>query len=103
MRWPASRRVATEPARRRAAGLHDALAGLKPQRPGVVDAYVVVAALDTDPVFDREAREAGRVLASRFDAAGRTIVLAEDEGSDRADAPATPDRSRAAPLAASRR
>ena len=37
---------------------------------GVVDAYVVVAALDADPVFNREAREAGRVLARRFDAAG---------------------------------
>ena len=70
----------------------DAVARLQPQRPGVVDAYVVVAALDTDPVFGREAREAGRVLARRFDAEGRTIVLASDEGSDDADAPATPDR-----------
>jgi hypothetical protein len=71
--------------------MHDALAGLKAQRAGVVDAYVVVAALDADPVFGREAREAGRVLASRFDAEGRTLVLADDEGSDRADAPATPE------------
>jgi hypothetical protein len=68
-----------------------ALAKLQPQRPGVVDAYVVVAALDSDPVFGREAREAGRVLASRFDAAGRTIVLASDEGTDQADAPASPE------------
>ena len=68
-----------------------ALASLKPQRPGVVDAYVVVAALDTDPVFGREAREAARVLASRFDAAGRTVVLAEDEGGDRAAAAGTPN------------
>ena len=68
-----------------------ALASLQPQRPGVVDAYVVVAALDTDPVFGREAREAGRVLASRFDAAGRTVVLAEDEGGDRAGAAGTPN------------
>lgn len=67
-----------------------ALAALKPQRPGVVDAYVVVVALDADPVFNREAREAGRVLAARFDAAGRTIVLASDEGSSRADAPGSP-------------
>jgi hypothetical protein len=66
------------------------LGKLQQQRPGTVDAYVVVAALDTDPVFDREAREAGRVLASRFDATGRTIVLAEDEGDDRADASGTP-------------
>jgi hypothetical protein len=67
-----------------------ALDSLKPQRPGVVDAYVIVVALDGDPVFSREAREAGRVLASRFDAAGRTIVLANDEGQARADAPGSP-------------
>ncbi|HEX6741948.1 MAG TPA: C13 family peptidase [Sphingomicrobium sp.] len=69
-----------------------AIAGLKSQRPGVVDAYVIVAALDSDPVFNREAREAGRVLASRFDAVGRTLVLAHDEGSDEADAEASPER-----------
>lgn len=67
-----------------------ALEKIKPQRPGVVDAFVIVAALDADPVFAREAREAGRVLASRFDAEGRTIVLAEDEGAARADAAGTP-------------
>ncbi len=71
--------------------LNEALAGLKPQRPGMVDAYVVVAALDADPVFGREAREAGRVLASRFDAEGRTLVLANDEGGDKAGAAATPE------------
>ena len=67
-----------------------ALSHLKQQRPGSVDAYVIVAALDTDPEFDREAREAGRVLADRFGAEGRTITLAEDEGSDHADAAGTP-------------
>ncbi len=67
-----------------------ALGQLKPQRPGIVDAFVVVVALDSDPVFGREAREAGRVLATRFDAQGRSIVLAEDEASDRADAAGTP-------------
>jgi hypothetical protein len=71
--------------------LDRALATLQPQRPGTVDAYVVVAALDADPVFGREAREAGRVLARRFDAQGRTLVLANDEGTDKADAAATPD------------
>ena len=70
--------------------MEDAFARLQLQRPGIVDAYVVVAALDADPVFSREAREAGRVLSSRFDAAGRTLVLAGDEGSDTADAAATP-------------
>lgn len=68
-----------------------ALARLEPQRPAVIDAYVVVASLDGDPVFNREAREAGRVLARRFDAAGRTIVLAHDEGTDRADAAPSPE------------
>lgn len=68
-----------------------ALARLQPQRPGVVDAYVVVAALDTDPVFGREARETARVLARRFDAERRTLVLAEDEGDQRADAAGTPN------------
>ena len=71
--------------------LDSALARLEPQRVGIVDAYVVVAALDSDPVFSREAREAGRVLGRRFDAAGRTLVLAKDESSDRADSVATPD------------
>jgi len=67
-----------------------ALDALKPQRTGVVDAYVVVVALDGDPVFGREAREAGRVLASRFDAVGRTLVLANDEGASKADGPGSP-------------
>ena len=67
-----------------------ALASLKPQRPGVVDAYVIVAALDSDPVFGREAREAGRVFERRFDASGRTIVLAADEGPAKAGARGSP-------------
>lgn len=67
-----------------------ALGKLEPQRPGVVDAFVVVAALDSDPVFGHEAREAGRVLARRFGAEGKTVVLAEDQGGDRADAAGTP-------------
>lgn len=70
--------------------LERALARLEPQRPGIVDAYVVVAALDTDPVFGREARETGRVLARRFDAARRTLVLAEDEAGDEADGAGVP-------------
>ncbi|RYY36691.1 MAG: peptidase C13, partial [Sphingomonadales bacterium] len=55
-------------------------ARLQPQRPGVVDAYVISIALDSDPVFGREAREAGRVLARRYDAEGRTLVLAGPDG-----------------------
>jgi len=60
--------------------LDQALANLEPQRPGFVDAYVVTIALDSDPVFAREAREAARVLARRYDAAGRTLALAGPDG-----------------------
>jgi len=68
-----------------------AIHSLKPQRKGVVDAYVIVVALDADPVFNREAREAGRVLSRRFGAEGRTIVLAADEGRAKASAPGSPN------------
>lgn len=64
-----------------------ALAGLAPQRRGVVDAYVVAIGLDSDPVFGREAREAGKVLSRRFDAAGRTLVLAGGDGRSAAALP----------------
>lgn len=60
--------------------LTSALAGLSPQRRGVVDAYVVVLGHDSDPVFGREARAAAKVLSRRFDAAGRTVVLAGGDG-----------------------
>lgn len=60
--------------------LATALGALQPQRKGLVDAYVVAVALDSDPVFGREAREAAKVLSRRYDAAGRTIVLAGSDG-----------------------
>ena len=56
--------------------LSKALDALKPQRPGTVDAYVIVAGLDADPVFQREAAETAKVLARRYDAEGRTVLLA---------------------------
>ena len=56
------------------------LAAVQPGRKGVVDAFVVVAALDSDPVFGREARETARVLARRYGAEGRTAVLAGGDG-----------------------
>jgi hypothetical protein len=65
-----------------------ALAGLAPQRKGLVDAYVVSVALDSDPVFGREAREAGKVLSRRFDAAGRTVVLGGSTGVAPSELPA---------------
>lgn len=68
--------------------LDSALAALAPQRKGVVDAYVVSIALDSDPVFGREAREAGKVLSRRYDAVGRTIVLAGSNGTGPSELPA---------------
>ncbi|MEL1250482.1 C13 family peptidase [Aurantiacibacter gilvus] len=62
--------------------LDAALASLTPHRRGQIDAYVLAAALDSDPVFAREAREAGRVLSRRYDAEGRTLVLAGPDGED---------------------
>ena len=61
--------------------LDAALATLQPQRKGVVDAYVVAVALDSDPVFGREAREAGRVLTRRYGATGHSVTLAGSDGS----------------------
>lgn len=58
-----------------------ALATIAPQRKGQVDAYVVAIGLDSDPVFGREAREAAKVLARRYNAAGRVVVLAGSDGS----------------------
>jgi hypothetical protein len=67
--------------------LSRALDGLAAERAGVVDAYVLAVGLDSDPVFGREAREAGKVLSRRFDAAGRTLVLAGSDGSGPSDLP----------------
>ncbi|WP_294358617.1 C13 family peptidase [uncultured Sphingomonas sp.] len=61
------------------------LAAVRPQRPGVVDAFVIVAALDSDPVFGREAREAARVLAHRYHADGHVILLAGSDGTRDSD------------------
>ncbi len=60
--------------------LERAIAGLARQRAGTVDAYLVAVALDSDPVFGREARAAAAVLARRYGAQGRTIVLAGSDG-----------------------
>lgn len=60
--------------------LQAAIDEISPQRPGTVDAFVVTIALDSDPVFAREAREAGRVLSRRYNAEDRTIVLAGPDG-----------------------
>lgn len=64
-----------------------ALDTLQPQRKGVVDAYVLSVALDSDPVFGREAREAGKVLSRRYDAAGHTLVLGGATGAGASELP----------------
>ncbi|MGL5838051.1 MAG: C13 family peptidase [Sphingorhabdus sp.] len=66
------------------------LSTLKPQRPGIVDAYVVSIGLDSDPVFGREAGEAENVLARRYGATERSVFLAA--GAD-AGATGTPQGS----------
>lgn len=67
--------------------LERALDLIGPQRKGVVDAYVVAVGLDSDPVFGREAREAGRVLTRRYGAAGRSVVLAATDGTAESSLP----------------
>jgi hypothetical protein len=72
--------------RAQARRLDAALGQLQPQTPGTADAYVISIALDSDPVFAREAREAARVLSARYGAQGRTLILAGPDGA-RDDAP----------------
>lgn len=56
--------------------LSTAISALQPQRPGLVDAYILSIGLDSDPVFTRESAEAANVLARRYGAVGRTLHLA---------------------------
>jgi hypothetical protein len=79
--------------------LDGALAALQPQKKGVVDAYVVAIGLDSDPIFGREAREAGKVLSRRYNAAGHTIVLAGTDGAGPSQLPNGSPRSLALTLA----
>ncbi len=76
--WEQSRSATWELAQHRK--LSASIAALLPQRPGIIDAYVVVIGLDSDPVFAREAYEAAKVLSRRYGAAGRTILLAAGSG-----------------------
>jgi hypothetical protein len=66
---------APPPAARQAQLMGEALAALQPQRPGQVDTYIIAAGLWSDPVFEREARQAEEVLRAHFGAQGRSIVL----------------------------
>jgi hypothetical protein len=65
-----------------------AISALQPERPGVVDAYVVVAGLDGDGVFGKEAAETAKLLSGRYDAVGRTVALAVGDGDSGAQASA---------------
>jgi hypothetical protein len=77
--------------------LHRALEALPAQRPGTVDAYVLSIGMDSDPVFGREAAEASRVLARRYDAQGRTVLLTNGDGAADTSVPlASPDHIAAA-------
>ncbi|MEP0392042.1 MAG: C13 family peptidase [Erythrobacter sp.] len=60
--------------------LDASLTAVTPQRAGVADVYVLSIALDSDPVFAREAREAAKVLSRRYGGEGRTITLAGPDG-----------------------
>jgi hypothetical protein len=57
-----------------------AFARLAPQRPGVTDTYVLSLSLWGEPVFENEAKEAAAVLAQRFDAGERTLILSAGRG-----------------------
>jgi Peptidase C13 family len=67
--------------------LSKALAKIAVQRKGVVDAYVVVIGLDSDPVFKKESAEVLNVLERRFGAATRSLRLAAGSGMNATDAP----------------
>jgi hypothetical protein len=60
----------------------EAIAKLPPQRPGVVDTYVLSASFWNDPVFEREASEAAGILARRYDATDRTLILSAGKGAN---------------------
>ncbi len=79
--------------------LSTALAKVLPGRKDVIDAFVLSVGLDSDPVFGREAREAGRVLGRRYAATTRTIVLAGSDGSAESTLPTGSPSNIAAALA----
>ena len=61
-------------------GLLDAhLAALRPQRAGIADLYFVGFSPDgTEDVFGRELATVSRLMAQRFDAGGRSLLLSND-------------------------
>jgi hypothetical protein len=77
-------------AARQAQLMGQALAALQPQRPGQLDTYLVVAGLWSDPVFEREARQAEEILRAHFGAQGRSILLSAGGEAQRNYPAATP-------------
>jgi len=83
-------------AARQARLMGDALDALQPQRPGVVDTYIVVAGLWSDAVFEREAKQAEEILRRHFGAEGRSILLSAGGDGARQYPAATPGNISAA-------
>jgi hypothetical protein len=67
--------------------LTKALGKIAAQRKGIIDAYVVVIGLDSDPVFKKETAEVLNVLQRRFGASTRSLRLVAGSGTEAADAP----------------
>ncbi|MEZ5938346.1 MAG: C13 family peptidase [Hyphomonadaceae bacterium] len=67
-------------AARQAELMAKSLEAIAPERKGVTDTYVLAASLWSDPVFEREASEGAKILARRFDAEDRTIILSAGTG-----------------------
>jgi Peptidase C13 family len=80
--------------------LSKAIAKIAPQRPGIIDAYVVAIGFDSDPVFKKEAGEALKVLERRYGAAGRSLLLTSGSGTDASDPPQGSPANLATALAA---
>jgi hypothetical protein len=67
--------------------LSKAIGRIQPQRAGIVDAYVVVIGMDSDPVFQKEAAEVLKVLERRYGATGRSLLLTSGSDAGLTDAP----------------
>ena len=71
--------------------LHSAENRLEPERPGIDDLYFVgFAGYGQQDVFYRETRSAQRLLDSRFDTLGRSLIFSNDESSRTSVPAATP-------------
>lgn len=71
--------------------LHNLLMGLKPNDEKKADVYLVVAALDSDAVFGREAIEVTKILEKKYNARGRTIILSSGDDERNQTPEGTPD------------